>query len=66
MSKFRLKPHKAKAHMGRHGDEAWWYESATGIDIYVRTLDGATNGSMTLSCSISKRALAGYMKRAES
>ena len=60
-SKLKLTPSKAKAHAYR-SDEAWWYDNDNGIDVYVRTLDDATNGAMTLSCFISRRALAAYLR----
>jgi hypothetical protein len=53
----RNKPHKAKA-LGR-SDEAWWYENAGDIEVYIAMPAGFGN---PVCCRISRRAIEGWLR----
>ena len=54
--KLKREPHKAKP---IHGKDAWWYENAQSIDVYV---DGE---GVTLACRIPRTYLQGWIERTE-
>jgi hypothetical protein len=51
-----LSPHQAKPH--DDSTEAWWYENAKSITVYIVGPDGRT-----ASCSISRRYLAPWLAK---
>lgn len=62
--KLSRQPHKAKAHGSKDTKrEAWWYENAKSIDVYV--YDPTVQGG-SRSCRIRRAELEDWLKRTAS
>lgn len=58
MSPLRLEPHQAKP-ISRAKD-AWWYEEAKRISVYIESTDG-----VVVSCEIPRRSILQWLERTQ-
>jgi len=58
MVKLSRKPHRVHPHRN-HGDEAWWYENAKSIDVYIRDSRIPT----TLAVRIPRKTLKAWLEK---
>ena len=54
------KARPAGRHLSGGATEAWWYENAKSVDVFVRLADGGVGG-----CRIPRAQLADWLKRTE-
>jgi hypothetical protein len=61
MADLKLSSHPARGTTDTHGvrHEAWWYEDAKGIDVYIRD----PIKCVTVSCRIPRRTLLDWLER---